>query len=94
MTNLAKSKLLFSIIFVVPVILASTPAATDQNCAVSTAPIGTVDVTEFFGVRGGAASFSDSFVNPAGQLAGSELSQTPALRCIRLEVENPTHYET
>jgi len=38
---------------------ATTPP--DQNCAVTTASIGTVNVTEFFGVRGGASSFRDNF---------------------------------
>jgi hypothetical protein len=67
-----------------------TSATGDQNCAVTTARIGTVDVTEFFGVRGGAAGFRDSFAAPASQAPSSEPFQTPVQRCIRLEVENPT----
>jgi len=53
----------------------TTPADPAQNCAVSTARIGSVDVTEFFGIRGGPSSFADNF------------STVP--RCIRLEVDNP-----
>src|SRR5437763_7014264 len=49
-----------------------------QDCAVSTARIGSVDVTEFFGIRGGAAAFDDVF--------GASVAQ----RCIRLEIENPS----
>jgi hypothetical protein len=52
----------------------------DPNCAVSTARIGSVDVTEFFGVRGGASGFAQNFGVSDGTLAQ---------RCIRLEVDNP-----
>ena len=58
-----------------------TPTTTpDQNCAVSTARIGSVDVTEFFGIRGGASGFAQNFGGP---------DQTVVQRCIRLEVNNP-----
>jgi hypothetical protein len=58
----------------------------DQNCAVSTARIGSVDATEFFGIRGGAAGFAQNFgAAPSDAAAGPTLAQ----RCIRLEVENP-----
>jgi hypothetical protein len=60
---------------------AATPA--DPNCAVSTARIGSVDVTEFFGIRGGASGFAQNFGPPSSQA-------TPLIqRCIRLEVDNP-----
>lgn len=63
---------------------ASVAPAVDQNCAVSTARIGSVDVTEFFGVRGGSAAFAQNFGGLPNQ------APPPALRCIRLEVENPS----
>jgi hypothetical protein len=52
----------------------------DPNCAVSTARIGSVDVTEFFGIRGGASGFAQNF---------GAADQTFIERCIRLEVDNP-----
>jgi hypothetical protein len=69
---------------------AGATTAVDQNCAVSTARIGTVDVTEFFGVRGGAASFRGNFGAHAVQASTSDSMQTQVERCIRLEVANPT----
>lgn len=70
----------------------SPPAApVDQNCAVSTARIGGVDVTEFFGVRGGASGFAQNFAAPATSSGPTgQPGQILAQRCIRLEVENPT----
>jgi hypothetical protein len=67
----------------------TTPPA-EQNCAVSTARIGSVDVTQFFGVRGGATSFRDTFSGPSTSASASDPSDSLVLRCIRLEVENPT----
>jgi hypothetical protein len=58
----------------------STPKPTDQNCAVSTARLGSVDVTEFFGIRGGASGFAQNFGQPDAAVVQ---------RCIRLEVDNP-----
>jgi hypothetical protein len=57
---------------------------TDPNCAVSTARIASVDVTQFFGVRGGASGFTQNFGLPSDQP-----DQTLAQRCIRLEIDNP-----
>jgi hypothetical protein len=65
---------------------ASLPA--DLNCAVSTARIGSVDVTEFFGIRGGATGFAQNFAAPPSDAAAGQ-PLTLAQRCIRLEVENP-----
>jgi hypothetical protein len=64
-------------------------APVDQNCAVSTARIGTTDVTEFFGIRGGATSFAQSFGPASSEGSTTMPSQTVAERCLRLEVENP-----
>ncbi len=61
-----------------------------QNCAVSTARIGSLDVTEFFGIQGGASAFQQNFVVSPSQTSNAEPQQTPAQRCIRLEVENPS----
>jgi hypothetical protein len=61
----------------------------DQNCAVSTARIGGLDVTQFFGVRGGAASFAGSFAASSSQASPNGTTQSLVQRCIRLEVENP-----
>jgi hypothetical protein len=47
-------------------------------------------VTEFFGVRCGAASFRDNFGAQATQASTSGPLQTQVERCIRLEVANPT----
>lgn len=68
----------------------SNPPATNQNCAVSTTRIGSIDVTQFFGLHGGATSFAENFMTASGQGTTSQSSQTPAQLCIRLEVENPT----
>jgi hypothetical protein len=59
---------------------ATTTTTPDQNCAVSTARIGSVDVTEFFGIRGGASGFAQNF---------GVADQSVVQRCIRLEVDNP-----
>jgi hypothetical protein len=61
-----------------------------QNCAVSTARVGSLDVTEFFGIQGGASGFQQNFVASASQTPNAQPQQTPAQRCIRLEVENPS----
>jgi hypothetical protein len=61
----------------------TTTTTTDQNCAVSTARIGSVDVTQFFGIRGGASGFAQNFGAP------SSPTETVVQRCIRLEVDNP-----
>ncbi len=60
----------------------TTQSVPDLNCTVSTTRLGSVDVTQFFGVRGGATSFGANFSATSGE--------TPVQRCIRLEVENPT----
>jgi hypothetical protein len=66
---------------------AGSPAvASNPNCAVSTARIGNLDVTEFFGIGGGPASFAQHF---GGSPASSSDTLSLAQRCIRLEVENP-----
>jgi hypothetical protein len=67
----------------------ATPTPSDTNCAVSTARIGGLDVTEFFGVRGGATGFAQNFGAPPTQASPGGPSQTLVQRCIRLEVENP-----
>jgi hypothetical protein len=63
---------------------------TDQNCAVSTARIGGLDVTQFFGVSGGAAGFGEHFGASSNQTSASGSTQSLVQRCIRLEVENPS----
>jgi hypothetical protein len=69
----------------------ATPTLTaDPNCAVSTARIGSVDVTEFFGIRGGASGFAQNF-GASSSPASTTTPTDPTLvqRCIRLEVDNP-----
>jgi hypothetical protein len=63
---------------------------TDQSCAVSTARIGGLDVTQFFGVSGGATSFGEHFGASLNQTSVSGSTQSIVQRCIRLEVENPS----
>jgi hypothetical protein len=53
------------------------PAA---NCAVTTARIGSTDVTQFFGLTGGPGSFSQNF----------GVSSSSAQNCVRLQVDNPS----
>jgi len=59
---------------------AQTTTPDQPNCAVSTARIGSVDITEFFGIRGGAAGFAQNF---------GTADQSVVQRCVRLEVDNP-----
>jgi hypothetical protein len=60
------------------------PSFPSPNCAVTTIKLGGLSATEFFGLSGGPTGFSQSF----GIQAGSE--GPSALRCIRLELDNPT----
>jgi hypothetical protein len=53
------------------------------SCAVTTARIGSTDVTQFFGLSGGPASFNQNF-----GLASSDTSVPQ--QCIRLQVDNPS----
>jgi hypothetical protein len=64
--------------------MAPSTSIPSQNCAVTTVKLGGLSATEFFGLSGGPTGFSQSF----GVQTGSD---TPAaLRCIRLELDNPT----
>ena len=54
------------------------------NCAVTTVKLGGLNATEFFGLSGGPTGFSQSF----GVQPGAD--SPSALRCIRLELDNPT----
>jgi len=68
---------------------ASSTGSGDPNCAVSTARIGSVDVTEFFGIRGGASGFAQNFGASPGPGSSAPAAETLVQRCMRLEVDNP-----
>jgi hypothetical protein len=69
----------------------NSAAQPDLNCAVNTTRIGGLDVTEFFGVSGGATSFGAHFgASPNQQTSGNGSTQPLVQRCLRLEVENPS----
>jgi hypothetical protein len=65
------------------------PTSSELNCTVSTARIGGLDVTQFFGVSGGAANFGEHFGAGSNVTSSSGATQSLVQRCIRLEVENP-----
>jgi len=60
------------------------PSVPAPNCAVTTVKLGGLSATEFFGLSGGPTGFSQSF----GVQTGTD--SPAALRCIRLELDNPT----
>src|SRR5438552_1887114 len=63
-------------------------SAAEPNCAVSTARIGTLDVTQFFGLAGGASGFSQTF--GLANTQGGASAESVAQRCMRVDVENPS----
>src|SRR5258708_28405949 len=60
------------------------PSVPAPNCAVTTVKLGGLSATEFFGLSGGPSGFSQSFGVQTGN------NSPAALRCIRLELDNPT----